>query len=449
MKKFEFRQSWSSLGTGVPEFSNTMAQLEIYVDDYNLTKNENIWSQSIHKHIVVSTYPLALWILQSWWRLLYEPLPSRRKPEVDWRMAHELGAANQGFVWPKIIFASDSENVQIWASPSDANCQQSVRYLNGLYFPISIPISSFQGTISDFVSTVVNRLDAVGLPHSDLSELYKIIREEQQNENSLIYRKLEALMGFDPDECSPEAMNYAIRLRQDYGEETLSELAPIYGKARQGEPLKPIEEFMDTTGVLGKPSFSLASSGRQANSHSVPWKLAVKDAHQIRNEIGNLDRPIDTDTLFELLGVALCDVNKWNPITRSSVSVGIPAGKQNIKFVPRKRHPISKRFELSRYIGDFMYAGTDRWLINTDLSTSRQKYQRAFAAEFLCPINGLVDFLQEDFSDEAIDDASDSFNVSQQTIMSLLANNHFIEYGQQDEIPYQIGFYNTVRQSQQ
>lgn len=173
---------------------------------------------------------------------------------------------------------------------------------------------------------------------------------------------------------------------------------------------------------------------------SAPWKVAVDNARELRGEIGNADDPIDTNTLFELLGVAFSDINKWDPMGRSSVSVGIPTDDKNIKFVPRKKHPISKRFELSRYVGDFIYTGSNQWLTNTDLGTSRQKYQRAFAAEFLCPINGLIEFLKNDFSDEAIEDAALHFCVSEKTISSLLANNHYIEYQSMNESPYYIGY---------
>lgn len=444
MNAFELRYKWLYPGGGEPECSHTTAQFEIYAENCSLTKNENIWSQSVQESIVVSTYPLALWILQSWWRLLYEPLPPRGKPAIHWRMAHELGAAGHGFVWPKVIFASDSENVQLWASPSDTHCQQSVRYLNGLNAPVAVPVAEFQNLLLDFVSTVISRLDAVGISESDLSELFKIIWNEQQDGESFIYRKLEALMGFAPDECPLETMRYAVRLWRDYGEDTLSELAPIYGKNTCERPLKPIEDFMNTAGVSGKPTLSVTRAPERSMTAPVPWRRAVEDAHRLRKEIGNEAQPISTDDLFDFLGVASSDTEKWEPKGRVSVSVGIPTGNHTIKFVPRKKHPISRRFELSRYIGDFCYAGADRWLTNTDLGTARQKYQRAFGAEFLCPINGLVDFLQDDFSDEAIDDAAEHFEVSQQTITSLLANNHVIECGGQNGTPYQIGFSSSL-----
>ncbi|WP_152555148.1 ImmA/IrrE family metallo-endopeptidase [Desulfonatronum thiodismutans] len=439
-KKIDFRQSWSSVGSGTPEFANTLAQLEIYAGGYNLTRNENIFSQSIQDHVIVSSYPLALWMLQNWWRLLYEPLPANNKPDISWRMAHELGAANHGFVWPKILFASDSQNVQVWSIPSDANCQQSVRYINGLNNPVSISIADFRQALFDFISTVENRLEAFRLESSDVSALLTLLKEEEQIEESRIYRKLEALMGFDPDECSSYTMEYAIRLYEEYGESTLSELAPVYGKMGQEEPLKHIEKFISATGVYGKPTFSTTQKASSTCSDTVPWKVAVENARELRNEIGNTNNPIDTKTLFELLGIASSAIDKWEPMGRSSVSVGIPTGDQTIKFVPRKKHPISKRFELSRYVGDFMQTASNQWLTNTDLGTYRQKYQRAFAAEFLCPIDGLIGFLENDFSNEAIEDAAYHFNVSEQTITSLLANNHYTECQTINESPYHIGY---------
>jgi hypothetical protein len=98
------------------------------------------------------------------------------------------------------------------------------------------------------------------------------------------------------------------------------------------------------------------------------------------------------------------------------------------KPVLHAKHPIAKRFELARFIGDYILTGhtNGEWLTSTDLSTSRQKYQKAFAAEFLCPIAALREFLQEDYSESAIEDAVDHFQVSQMTVDSLLVNNRLI-----------------------
>jgi len=65
----------------------------------------------------------------------------------------------------------------------------------------------------------------------------------------------------------------------------------------------------------------------------------------------------------------------------------------------------------------------DHWLPTTDTATARQKLQRAFAAEFLCPITTLQEYLNGDLSEEAIEDAGEHFEVSSVMVRSHLANN--------------------------
>jgi len=115
MTKFKFICEWQASGNDEPAYQYTMADLALYVGNVNLMVNENIWSRTVRKSALLSAYPLAMWLASSWWRLSWEPLPARGTPSVDWRMAHELGTAGHGFVWPRIIFASDGEMMQVWA----------------------------------------------------------------------------------------------------------------------------------------------------------------------------------------------------------------------------------------------------------------------------------------------------------------------------------------------
>ncbi|MBN8454098.1 MAG: hypothetical protein J0M31_13580, partial [Candidatus Accumulibacter sp.] len=107
---------------------------------------------------------------------------------------------------------------------------------------------------------------------------------------------------------------------------------------------------------------------------------------------------------------------------------------------PRKRNPGGKRFELARFLGEYLRPAADelRWLVSTDLWTFRQKYQRAFAAEFLCPIDSLTSFLNGDFSSYAIEEAAAEFDVSEQTVTSLLRNNGYMHDHWTDGMPYRM-----------
>jgi len=72
---------------------------------------------------------------------------------------------------------------------------------------------------------------------------------------------------------------------------------------------------------------------------------------------------------------------------------------------------------------------SDRWLPVTDAATARQKLQRAFAAEFLCPIESLKNYLGAEFLPEAFEEAAEHFGISERAITSHLANNHLIPRG--------------------
>ncbi len=86
----------------------------------------------------------------------------------------------------------------------------------------------------------------------------------------------------------------------------------------------------------------------------------------------------------------------------------------------------------------------DRWLPVTDAKTARQKMQRAFAIEFLCPIQSLTAFLGDDFSSDATEEAAEHFGVSHTAVETHLVNNGLLssdilrEHDNYFEFPYVI-----------
>ena len=76
--------------------------------------------------------------------------------------------------------------------------------------------------------------------------------------------------------------------------------------------------------------------------------------------------------------------------------------------------------------------------VESDLATATQKRQRAFAAELLCPIDALVEFLDGDYSESAQEDAADHFEVSETTIAALLANNACLPIAESARLPYRV-----------
>ncbi len=434
MRKFQLHHPWTHAGDDVPELRQTICRLELKIGDVSLTQNEDIFSQTISNSVVVSAYPLAYWFAASWWRLVSEPLPPRSaRPPTSWRMAHEMGAANSGYVWPQVLFATDGESMQVWAVPSRGSRDQSVRYLNGLAAPVTFAMQDFEVEIEGFINAVIARLDATGVAEAEasLKSLWAEVVAERADPDTALARRCEAELGYDPDECPEEVLFAAIRLKDRIGEAALSELAPVYGKAGGADSISDLGRLIECKGISGRPDLPRISS--RINKGAAPWERAVADARQLRKELHASGDHIDTDMLCEVLGVRREEIDHYASDSRNRAGIVVPHGNRHVSLIPRKRHPRSRRFELARFVGDLLYvnSNTDTWLASTDLSTNRQKYQRAFAAEFLCPIEKLQGFLDDDFSDDNLEDAADHFEISPATVTSLLANNNLLyrEFG--------------------
>jgi hypothetical protein len=195
-----------------------------------------------------------------------------------------------------------------------------------------------------------------------------------------------------------------------------------------GDPsLNGLEEMINGPGLTAAPNIPALQQAKSAQG--APWQHGVAVARELWAVLSKRGEVIENQQLYDLLGLSSSSAERWTPsYANKSAAIAIPCDAHQFKIIPRKKHPMGKRFELARLLGDYIFTSTadTQWLASTDLVTSRQQYQRAFAAEFLCPIDVLQDFLQDDYSESAIEDATEHFQVSQATVKSLLTNNGFL-----------------------
>lgn len=438
MAELTLSPRWVEASQGEPEISATVAWLDIAINGFSLTRHEDIWAKTVRDHVLVSVYPLAMWFVGSWWRLNHEPLPIIRQPGHGWRMTHELGAANHGYVWPHVVFMPEGETMQVWAGSTLAP-GQSVQYLQGLDAPRPLALQSFQQSIQNFVAQVLDRLDAKQLATTDLMNLWGVLQEDLADPATTRRRKLEAELGFDPEECPEDFLETILKWGLRMGDTALSEIAPAIASQDEEPVVTALEKLADTRGVVGTPEVSAATI--EHATYGLPWERAVHDARALRQSIGNISEPIKSHDLYQLLGLSRSAALKA-PIGEKHlpVAVAMLTKSNQVKFVPRKRNATGQRFEFARFLGEYMRQSNhkERWLVSTDLSTSRQKYQRAFAAEFLCPIEPLIAFLDGDFSSYAIEKAADKFDVSEMTVRGLLQNNGVTHPTHSHSLPYEM-----------
>lgn len=83
---------WLPPFQGTPEIGRTSATIQIRFGSENATRSLDAWSESVQDSARVPAYPLAIWLASSWWRIRWEPLPSRI------RLTHDHVPA--GTSWP-------------------------------------------------------------------------------------------------------------------------------------------------------------------------------------------------------------------------------------------------------------------------------------------------------------------------------------------------------------
>ncbi len=409
------------------EIAHTAARLSLHAGPDNLTVNRNVWSDTVHESVLVSAYPLALWLAAHWWRLHWEPLLAPGTPVgLDWRKAHEMEAAGYGFVWPHILWASDGEAMHVWAvaARTQERKRKVVHYLKGTGGPASVPLKDFTEGAEDFLAATVWRLKVRTRRYRDcaLRRLWEGLCEDRESVKRAQWRRFEAELGFPLGQCPNGLMEKALALKDAMGQ-AVSELLPAYGKAA-GLAFAPLEALTGTPGVTGRPT-DPRSSGRKTTPQGASWSQAAAIAREIRAAIGVMDGVFEDRVLYELLGITKKAAEGFSLGAHARAAVGIPALPGEYRLLAREGDGPTRRFEWARLFADFLLpeAARGAWLTSTELMTWRQKYQRALAAELLCPIEALKGYLNGNTSAAGVDLAARDFGVPVEIVEAVLAYN--------------------------
>jgi hypothetical protein len=411
---------WEHSDSGVPEERATYAAVGIRCGDLWLTEAEDFFVNRIRQKVCLSAYPLAEWFAWNWWRLRWEP----QRHSSDWAMAHRMSTIGRGYVWPNITIISDGERLVFVPKPTQARPAEPLRYL--CQTPAIVGSSVFEGGIDEFVERVLEQLKAESISTSNLSDIWNALMEERRSPETALRRKFEALLGYEVDEAGEDLLEQLVNDANKLGAGGVQELAAA--RMEGGMPATS-EQIID---VAGRSGFSLnpkdAVQLRRPLSFApaVPaWRRGVAAAKALREQEQFGDEKISNHQLSQLAGVpdtAITEINRSGGL----LSFAFDQGPSNGRLVLRSRYETGRRFDLARLVGDRIIASNDALRPATRASTYRQKLQRAFASEFLCPFARLTEVLAGDFSDDAIQDAALHFDVSMLTVRTLLANHGLV-----------------------
>jgi hypothetical protein len=440
MSNFQLEISqWETAGQDSPERLSTTGRLRLQVGKTVLTEHEDTFSQRVEQEVLVSAYPLAYWLASNWWRLLYEPYPLNEPPSTDWRMAHEIPATNEGYIWPAVQVFSQGPSVELRSNSTSPSKLQSIRYLTSLSKPELVPRGVMVKRLTDFISSTLAQLKKVGLASTELSDLWDELSAELDDDETRSYRIIEACLGYDPDEAPSELVSGILNLKEQAGIETLEEIAPLLRSAVPGSELSMQElvASLANRGLTGRPNIPLPANIARLSYFKSPWVQAVSAAQGIRRILQPTQDKLATSKLYELLGLDETSISINPDLARIQLSLGVRRPDGIVSFHLRHSMPTTRRFELARFIADFILSSGSGsgWLACNELKTWRQQYQRAFAAELLCPSDSIKQYIYRktgpyqfrgNIDDDMIQDIAELYEVSDFTVRRVLYNNKMI-----------------------
>lgn len=424
MNGLSITADWEVLDTGTPEEKACFAAIGIRCGDAWLSEGYDAFVRRFRRAPLLSGYHLAQWLAWNWWRLRWEP----RSASPEWNFSHHMATVGEGYVWPNVTVFSDGERIALVAKPSLERKETNFRYVSDIAVVVSG--REFESAIDQFVEQMIGQLRAERVEQTNLDRLWQELSQERASPELQQRRKLEALLGSDPDEASAAALDRLVADSKELGEGPVNELAADH--ARGGKELSTASELEAVAAANGfgfspRDVVRLKARGGIPRPQDAPaWKVGAEAARALREQEGLSDGPISNERLAKMVSLSASAITdrKHGP----NLSFALDKKPSLGHIVLRSKWHTGRRFELARIIGDrVLNSGTGRLFPATRAYTYRQKAQRSFAAEFLSPFDAVDEELSGDYSLESQQDVAQKFQVSDYTVQTLLINHRRIE----------------------
>ena len=426
------------------EESATFGEFVVTANNCHLTEGQDAESRKLCDGPHVSGYPVAEWLAWNWWRIRWElGIPSNEKVKSSWDFAHCMSCIGEGYFWPNITVYSDGKFSFLSSDRSIPGSKALFRYLGGSRQTVSC--NELESAVDIFVDSILDRLNKRKLCDTNLHVIWQALKEERTNEQIARFRKLEAQLGFDPDEADEDMIHLLLESAVSLGEEAFGEVAA--DTAIHGQSLETIVDEKKICALASETGFDVNlddafklrnDDGIQTFGETVAWRVGECAAKQVREQAKYSDQKISNDKLAEFAGTVPDAISKSDKHSKYFSFLFDPVnGKTRLSL--RSKTESGRRFELARLIGDCLAknranGGTERLFPATGTYSFRQKMQRAFAAELLSPFAYVKEMLNGDYSEERQNDVATYFGVSPLTIQTQLWNKGQISSDQAADI---------------
>lgn len=377
---FKFSAYW-------PKGSEDVAEISLRVGASVISRIADTEKHTVRDFFRASTTALAFWLADNWWRLRWETIRDSRLPSVDWRLRHELNSASGGALWPPTMIFSVGDRIAFAPSVGKSSVGGPQSYFD---FKVAmVAADEYERELDSLFKAVLEHC-AKCVDGEALRTLLKQIASEREDPELAAWRRLEACLGFDPDAAPDEVINALVKLEDVVGEECVEEAAHAQPGEGAAHSLSLAIEASRESKI--EVDLTLADSLRRdciLPRTASPWKMAEAAATELRSIIGSTKGFLD-HAVFADIFKARWDDLKSATSTARKLPYGARIGdekKSNVALQTTK--PYDRRFELARQFADALWRKDADFGIVSRSKSDRQKFQRAFAHNLLCPFDYL------------------------------------------------------------
>ena len=431
-----FEIDWQPTGpNAAPEERATIADLRIVIGDNNACANVQprrpsknagtVASGNARRedHVTVSVYPLAEEIALGWWRLF---------GGRDERL--RLADCRAGYALPDVQLGFDGSGFDAVSQPV-AYGNPNVSFVCDSAERLSR--AAAESALMDFVEQVRERLATGKVWDSGLQQRWQRVLASRQDAEEFAFCEAAGALGLDPYNIHEKHAEFIANAGALFHGEPLAELLSGLRPSSSRPKLSGDDVLAWLRNAETRPGRSSRLPGiddlrgrmaeiRRNAASEMPWWGGYRCARAARRQLNiGISERLQVPTLAARLDGKAFDVAGSVAGVRAVVEARDDATHVHLRKVnSRHRHP-SELFAFARAIGDAVAnPQAERSAVNDLHDATRQATSRAFAAEFLAPVDELL-AMRKDGEDRA--EMAERFGVSKDVVERQLQNRERIQ----------------------
>lgn len=355
-----------------PELRATWSSLQIDLGDITATLVEDRdRKRGIRRRINVPTYPLAEFIAYNWWRIV-SPTPSNAR-------AFRFADAGDGFPWPDLKLSTGAGFMV--AQLDRLDCEpMAVRFLSSGE-SLLVPDDA-ERELRRFVEDTIQQLQATGVEGTPLQEEWAAV--SSADDEVADFCQVASSLGFDPYDMDPRDVITVEELGGDgIDAGLLAQFGATIGPDGVREGRRWLLAALHEVDPGSAPHVALPFEPLRFDSWQRPWEAGYTRARRARAALGlGLGDQVDVDLLALMTDVEAPSPHGMYGMSQSDddgTGVALASGLSDT----------ARRFAVARALGHQTFDRSGRAVLLSDSVDYSAKVERAFAAEFLAPAEGI------------------------------------------------------------